>query len=157
MGCAGVRDAGWATGVVMKFAAQLCLTFPLMGCLAGGPLGLGSTASARLRRPDLFQPGCTGHVGPNVVVCGAAERVFDDDSPAELLREARADAMRTLLEAYAAEELTVAGAQVAHTWSACEGRLLLANFTVPTARVTVRSARPTRPTPLQGGDPCAVD
>ncbi len=92
-----------------------------------------------------------------MVVCGAAERVFDDDTPAELLREARADAMRALLEAYAAEDLTIAAAQVAHTWSACEGRLLMVNFTIPADRVTVRSARPTRPTPRQGSDPCAVD
>ena len=141
----------------MRLACRVLLLLPMCGCVVGGPLGLGATKSARLRRPDLFEPGCAGRLGDKVVVCGAAERLFAEESDADLLDEARADAMQVLAQHYSASELSLAGVQVAHVWRDCGDRIVRANFTVPARSVRVlASATDTTTSNLSTRtDPCS--
>ena len=127
------------------------------GCFVGGPLGLGSTASARLRRADLFTQACVGQVGDNYVVCGSAERMLADESDADLLDEARLDAEARLAGALRAGGLELSALTVAHTWTACGGRMLVANFSVPRASVHITSPQPLIPPPSTRNPACPDD
>lgn len=125
-----------------------------IGCATPGPLGLGPTGTARTIRPDLFHPGCHAPLGDVYVVCGVAERAFADDTVEELETEARLDALTVLAEHVGASGLDLAELTPAHAWDACEGRVRMANFTIPVSRVSVLKPRPSPPHATRP-DPCS--
>ncbi len=106
------------------------------GCFPHGP-----TVAARFVRPDLFTPTCAKRVGDMYVVCGSAERVFDDDPETELLDEARLDAQARLADEFHATVVEMSEFSSAHVWTMCGERVLVANFTVPVSAVRVTQAR----------------
>jgi hypothetical protein len=123
--------------VLVTIASGLLFT----ACVTAGPLGLGPIAVARTRRADLFTLDCFARLGDRYVVCGHAERFDTDDSPKELVTESRLDAEARLAANLNATALELSDLSIAHEWSACGGRVVVANFTVPIGAVAVAAPR----------------
>jgi hypothetical protein len=104
-------------------AGGLFVAVSLSACAAGGPLGLGPRATARVVRPDLFTPDCVAVVQGQYVVCGSARRMFPEDSLADLRREARLDAGARLAASVGASAIELKGLMPAcapaFTWPRC--------------------------------------
>jgi hypothetical protein len=135
-------------------AGGVFVAVSLSACAAGGPLGLGPRATARVVRPDLFTSDCVAVVQGQYVVCGSARRMFPEDSLADLRREARLDAGARLAASVGASAIELKGLMPAYEWTACEGDVFIANFAVPVAHVTASRASSSPKPVLPRSDLC---